>query len=272
MIGDSTLSWIAIRHEGIETGSVNILDLSTLENRRFDLPGRPGFAIPNGDSFWIGLERDLMTFRAPDSLETFATGFDAGIENTIINDATWYQDWLIFGLKDLDFRTPKAGLYAVNVITGCAQKLLDNQICSNGKLVLREPCGLRLLNIDSPLRNLMSFSLNLGDEPELGDERVVIDFSHLPGVPDGMCWGRDKNHVIIAFYDGDETGDGLVAEFCLSSGQIASCWSLPGAPRATCPCVWSHSGRQSLIVTSASGPTESHQNRNQGSIFIADLP
>jgi len=49
--GSNLLAWVAIQH-GADTlsGSLNVLDLASLQNQSYPLPGRPGFFAPKGVS------------------------------------------------------------------------------------------------------------------------------------------------------------------------------------------------------------------------------
>ena len=114
-LGDSLFSWVGIQHGAdAKTGSLNLYNLATGVNQSFDLPGRPGFAFAceSADTFVVGCERSLGLFNtATGSWQAFCDGIDADVDNTIINDGMVYENNLIFGTKDLEFATKKAGLY-----------------------------------------------------------------------------------------------------------------------------------------------------------------
>ena len=114
--GEGHLSWVAIQHgpDAVQ-GSLNILDLATRRNRSYELEGRPGFAFPTTDpqAFLIGCEKkvgfyypDAGAWRGP------AVSVETSVGGTIINDAMIHGDAVIFGTKDLEFATPRAGLSA----------------------------------------------------------------------------------------------------------------------------------------------------------------
>ena len=110
-LGGGMFSWVAIQHgpEAV-TGSLNVFDLKTGRNQQFNLPGRPGFAKPTQQEgvFVVGCERSLGIFRVSDqSWQVICEGIDSGVDNTIINDGTCFGDNLVFGCKDLDFKTKK---------------------------------------------------------------------------------------------------------------------------------------------------------------------
>ena len=150
-LGDSLFSWVGIQHGSNATaGSLNLFNLATGVNQSFDLPGRPGFAFAceAADTFVVGCERSLGLFNtATGSWQPFCDGIDADVDNTIINDGMIYEDNLIFGTKDLEFATKKAGLYLYRGSDKQLIRLRDDQICSNGKAILRDTSGgLRLID------------------------------------------------------------------------------------------------------------------------------
>ena len=123
---DGRLSWVAIQHGGSSTvGSVNVLDPASQSNQSFALPGRPGFAFPTTKTgvFVCGVERSVGLFDTSDgSWSEIVTGVDEAVQNTIINDGVAFEDNLIFGCKDLEFQTKKAGLY---LWRGADRQLID---------------------------------------------------------------------------------------------------------------------------------------------------
>lgn len=114
-LGTAKMSWVAIQHgKDSQTGSLNLLDLNTGVNQSYTLPGRPGFAFPCHDmnTFVAGCERRLGLFDTRSGhWSPFADVVDEDRDGTIINDGLVWEDNLIFGTKDLEFATPKAGLY-----------------------------------------------------------------------------------------------------------------------------------------------------------------
>ena len=174
-LGDSLFSWVGIQHgEDAKIGSLNLYNLMTETNESFDLPGRPGFALPceTADTFVVGCERSLGFFNtASRSWQPFCEGIDEDVDNTIINDGMSYQNNLIFGTKDLEFATKKAGLYLYRGSDKNLIRLRDDQICSNGKAILcGEDGGLSLLDIDSPTRQVVRYPIDI-QAGRLGERR-----------------------------------------------------------------------------------------------------
>src|SRR5690349_17667729 len=65
LAGSDVLAWVAIQHGADKaSGSLNLLDLKTLENRSYALDGRPGFFAETADRniLIVGLERRLVRF------------------------------------------------------------------------------------------------------------------------------------------------------------------------------------------------------------------
>ena len=112
---DGRMSWVGIQHGAdSKTGSINILNPADGTNESFALPGRPGFAFPTDQSgvFVTGFERSVGLFDTRSAnWSPFISSVDATVSNTIINDAVVFDGNLIFGLKELEFKTKKAGLY-----------------------------------------------------------------------------------------------------------------------------------------------------------------
>jgi sugar lactone lactonase YvrE len=179
-LGGGMFSWVAIQHgpEAV-TGSLNVFDLKTGRNQQFNLPGRPGFAKPTQQEgvFVVGCERSLGIFRVSDqSWQVICEGIDSGVDNTIINDGTCFGDNLVFGCKDLDFKTKKAGLYLFRGRDKRLVQLRSDQICSNGKDVISSGDGLHLIDIDSPTRKVVRYRLDT-QAGQLSDCQTIIDLS-----------------------------------------------------------------------------------------------
>lgn len=255
-LGAGRFSWVGIQHGATARwGSLNIYDTGTSENRSFRLPGRPGFARPTDDpnSFVVGAERELGIFDIRSGTWTaFSTGIDADVENTIVNDGTIWQDNIIFGTKDLEFKTQKAGLYLYRGRDGKLIRLRNDQICSNGKAVTRAEEGrLSLLDIDTPTRKVVRYELDI-DAGRLGPAITVIDLAGATGFPDGMTLTPEGNSAIISFYNPDEAEYGLTQQYNLQTGGLEYSWRTPASPQNTCPLLLPlPDGRVQLIITTA---------------------
>ncbi len=277
-LGDGLMSWVGIQHgSDATTGSLNLLDLRTETNQSFDLPGRPGFAFPcdRKQTFVVGCERSLGLFDVSNgSWEPFCEGIDAGVENTIINDGIALDDNLIFGTKDLEFATKKAGLY---LYRGSDRKLIclrDDQICSNGKGILRAEDGtLRLLDIDSPTRQLVSYVIDL-EGGRLGPARVVLDFAGDPAVPDGAITTPDGKGVIVSMFRPEAAEYGETRWYDIASGELRCIWQTPLSPQNTCPALVLVDGTLKLVITTAVEHMSAEAYAkcpNAGRIFIGDV-
>lgn len=276
-LGEGRFSWVAIQHGAQSSvGSLNIFNLSTNKNEQFDLPGRPGFAKPtqNEGEFVIGCEREVGIFRVSDrSWKMLVDGVDQDVSNTIINDGTCYGDNLVFGTKDLEFRTKKAGLYLFRGSDRRLIRLRDDQICSNGKDIVASGGHLHLLDIDSPTRKLVRYRLDL-KQAALEDCQTVVDFSDLAGVPDGMVLTPDEQSAIISFYNPNPAEFGETRQYSLLDGSLEAIWQTPGSPQTTCPLLIDHpDGSVKLVITTAVEhmPLERQsQAPMAGALFIAD--
>lgn len=277
-LGIGRFSWVAIQH-GPETafGSLNIFDVEAGDNQQFLLPGRPGFAKPTSDDqiFVVGCERELGLFNISDqSWKPIARGVDGDVQGTIINDGTVYANNLVFGTKDLEFKTPKAGLYLFRGNDGKLIRLRGDQICSNGKDVIDlGDGGLSLIDIDSPTRKVVRYALDI-DQGKIGDAETIVDLTDLPAVPDGMVTTPDEQSLIISFYNPNSAEFGETRQYSLFNGELEQVWRTPGSPQATCPLLLPmRDGSIKLIITTAVEymPQERRADSpNAGGIFIAD--
>jgi len=274
--GESHLSWVAIQHGASAVqGSVNILDLASGNNRSYELPGRPGFAFPTTDpgSFLIGCEKQVGFYR----LDTGEwSGPSVGVETatggTIVNDALFHGDSIVFGTKDLDFKTPRAGLYFWRPADGTFTRLAAEQTCSNGKVILEEGGRASLLDIDTPTRKVLSYPLDL-ETGRVGAPRVALDLSGEPAFPDGMIATPDGHSVVIAFYDPRDVPFGQARQYDLDTGVVEVVWRTPGSPRVTCPQWVRLGGEPRLVLTTAAEHMSAEQRTRHpraGALFIAD--
>jgi sugar lactone lactonase YvrE len=277
-LGEGKFSWVAIQHgPSAKSGSLNIFDVATGVNQQFDLPGRPGFAKPTTQPgvFVVGCERQLGLYDTSDrSWTVLVDGVDADVAGTIVNDGTLYANNIVFGTKDLEFKTQKAGLY---LYRGSDQKLIRmraDQICSNGKDVVDSGTGgLHLIDIDSPTRKVVRYSLDVS-AGELSDCTTLLDLTDLAAVPDGMIMTPDEQSMIISFYNPNAAAHGETRQYNLLSGELEHTWRTPQSPQATCPLLLEMPGGSvKLIITTAVEfmPEERRgDSPNAGGLFIAD--
>jgi sugar lactone lactonase YvrE len=277
-LADGRFSWVGIQHGGsARYGSLNIFDTKTGENQSFRLPGRPGFARPTDDpsKFVIGAERELGIYDiGTGEWSVFCTGIDQRVENTIVNDGTMWQDNLIFGTKDLEFKTKKAGLYLFRGRDRQLIQLRDDQICSNGKAVIPGPGGgLTLLDIDTPTRKVVRYELDIAGG-KLGPAETVIDLAGATGFPDGMTLSPDGRSAIISFYNPDEAEFGLTQQYDLQTGRLEFSWRTPASPQNTCPLLLRLPGGDvQLVITTAIEHMASERlakASQSGCLFVAD--
>jgi sugar lactone lactonase YvrE len=275
-IGPGRFSWVGIQH-GAEAlvGSLNLYDLETGFNESIELPGRPGFAIPcqTPNQFVVGCERSLgIIDLASGRWQPFCEGIDDDVDNTIINHGMVFQDNLIFGTKDLEFATRKAGLY---LYRGADQKLFrlrDDQICSNGKAMLSTDDGLRLIDIDSPTRTVVRYRIDI-QGGTLGLPDTVLDLTGDSAVPDGAILTPDGSGLIVSMFHGEVADHGETRLYDIATGTLRCVWQTPGSPQNTCPALVRYDGALKLIITTAvEQMSQSDQQAcpNAGKLFIGD--
>lgn len=275
-IDEGRISWVGIQHGSDSTvGSVNILDLHTGKNQSFELPGRPGFAFPtNQDGVFVtGVERSVGLFNTSDgSFKILATDIDCNVSNTIINDGMVFQDGLIFGCKELEFKTKKAGLYWM-AADGSTKQLRNDQICSNGKAALNDaPTALQLIDIDSPFKQIVKVEVDL-TSGEVKDQVVIVDLTAEDVFPDGLILTPDRKSIIVALYDPADPEAGAARQYGIHSGEIEHTWTCPGSPRVTCPQLIQHDGSIKLLLTTAvehMEPEQQAKHPNAGCLFLGD--
>lgn len=273
---DGRLSWVAIQHGADAThGSVNLLNPVTGETWSYPLPGRPGFAFPTDRPgvFVAGAERAAGLFDTTDGQWTeFVSGIDAGVENTVINDGVIHDGNLIFGCKDLEFSTPKAGLYLWRAADRQLIPLRTDQICSNGKAVIDSDQGQLLFDIDSPQKKITVSELNIA-EGTLGDPRVVVDLTSEDVFPDGMILTPDHRSLIVALYNPNDAECGEARQYSVDGGELECVWECPGAAQVTCPQLLQTESGVRLVLTTAVEhlpPERQPGQPNAGCLFIGD--
>lgn len=277
-LGPGKFSWVAIQHgPDATTGSINIFDVATNTNEQFDLPGRPGFAKPTSRPgvFVVGCERQIGLFDTADGTwKVLADDVDKDVEGTVINDGTLYAENIVFGTKDLEFKTPKAGLYLFQGATGKLIRMRDDQVCSNGKDVIDAGTGgLHLIDIDSPTKKVVRYRLDM-DRGELHDCETIVDLTELEGVPDGMTMTPDEQSVIISFYNPNPAAHGETRQYSIYSGELEHIWRTPHSPQATCPLLFElEDGAVKLLITTAVEHMPEQRRADSkyaGGLFIAD--
>ncbi len=274
--GDGLLSWVSIQH-GVEqsVGSLNLLDLAVGTNRNIALPGRPGFAFPThrDGEFVIGLEREVGLFQIEDASWTPLTEpLEIGVDGTIVNDGVAFSGGLVFGCKDVTFTEKKAGLYLWRRSDRQTIKLRSDQVCSNGKVIFGDGDIVTLLDIDTPTKQVVRYSLNVA-AGELSEPEVVVDLTSQSDFPDGMIATPDGQSVIIAFYNPADVDFGAARQYSLQDGSLEAVWAVEKSPRVTCPQLVRIDGSVKLVLTTADeGMTPEQQARhtNAGCLFIAD--
>lgn len=273
---DGRLSWVAIQHGAdAKQGSVNLLNPVTGESSSFVLPGRPGFAFPTDRPgvFVAGAERELGLFdTAAGQWTPFATDVDADVSNTVINDGVIHDGSLIFGCKDLEFATQKAGLYLWRASDRRLIQLRNDQICSNGKAVIDSDQGQLLFDIDSPQKKITVSELNLS-AGSLGDPCVVVDLTSEDVFPDGMILTPDHRSLIVALYNPNDSEFGEARQYSIEGGELECVWECPGAAQVTCPQLLPTESGVRLVLTTAVEhlPAERQAGQpNAGCLFIGD--
>jgi sugar lactone lactonase YvrE len=275
-VDEHRFSWVAIQHGAdAQCGSLNVFDLAARQNRSYPLDGRPGFAFATScpDVYVIGLDHRLQLYDTRSGeFTTLNDSVDSETQGTIINDGVVFDRGLVFGCKDLAFRDRKAGLYLWRKDDQQLIRLRSDQICSNGKIIVPQVSGYRLLDIDTPTRTVVAYDLDV-DAGRLSEAQIALDLRDDPAYPDGMVATPDGAGVIIAFYNPGQASVGVVRQYRLADGAVQAEWIVPGVPQVTCPQLVQYDGAVRLIVTTAiehMTPERLARCPDTGCLFIAD--
>lgn len=247
-------SWVAIQHgSDSNVGSVNLFDWTTKTNQSFPLPGRPGFAFgTDRGNLVVGCERNVVLFDPRTGLiRQLIDGVDSHTSGTIINDGIAWQDNLIFGTKDLEFKTKKAGLYFWRGRDRKLFLLRSDQICSNGKCILPiDDQHIALLDIDTPTKKVVQYTINT-ESGAIEQEKIVADLADDIAFPDGMTASLDGESVWISMYNPNPAPFGRTIQVDLESGAIVDEVLTPDSPQATCPQWFVFEDQLFLVITTA---------------------
>jgi sugar lactone lactonase YvrE len=277
------LGWVAIQHGAdLLEGSINILDLASQRNQSFPLPGRPGFfaETTRPGVLLVGLERDLILFDLATSRVEKLGVHVTDDDRVIINDGLAVEGGVLFGTKHLEFNQPIAALYYFDAARRSVHTVLDGQICSNGKFLTRDTAGATLVDIDSIPKTIARYRLD-ATLKSIIERALIVAPDSLPASPDGLRPSPieevevEPQSIVVAFYNGAEVVDGLAQLIRLRDGATLAEWTIPGAPRVTCPEFVEIDGKVKILFTTAlEGMPESLRRRASGSgcLYIADTP
>ncbi len=239
-------------------------------------PGRPGFLLPvdTPHQALVGMDKELRLVELWEGLwsEPLASIPDVN-PRTIINDAEIVPGGkaVVFGTKDTQFKEPIAQLYLYTVDDNRISVLADRQTCSNGKVVVSDDRGLILFDIDTPMRKVVRYRLDVTARTATPDG-TALDLSNQVGFPDGMCDCGDGT-VIVAFYNPEFAEAGRAVRFNLSTGEAVEEWTTPGSPRVTCPLLVKRPEGVKLLLTTATEGMSAEMRMKcptAGCLFIAD--
>ena len=272
------LGWVSIQHgKDARFGCLNILNMHTGDNVSHQLPGRPGFWAETNHPriFFIGMEREVVllncNFEDPQLIRTGMRILPN--KRTVINDGIATPFGALFGTKDYYFEQPCAHVYLYRNGERKITPLLDNQTCSNGKIIFKEePQGWNFLDIDTPTKRIVRYKLNL-ETGTANKLETIVDFGEEEHFPDGMRLTPNGKSAVVSFYNPSDVTEGVTRQVNLESGQYEFEWITPKAARATCPAFVHMDGEIKIVITTAveGMPTEQRQKQsNAGSLFIGE--
>ena len=186
-----------------------------------------------------------------------------------------FEGNLIFGCKELEFKTPKAGLYLWRRRDQSVIRLRNDQICSNGKAIVKEANGsLTLFDIDSVTKRITRCALDI-DAGTVGELTTVVDLGNETVFPDGMILTPDRTSLIVALYNPGDPQFGAARQYRISDGELEAIWTCEDSPRVTCPQLIKHEGRVRLLLTTADegmSPEQRQRHPEAGCLFVGDTP
>ncbi len=271
------MGWVAIvHHEGGPNGSLNVFHCDTLENKSFEVPGRPGFFAETTEPGVVvaGVDRRLI-------LVNLLTGAveETGLsipddERVIINDGMAIPGGLLFGTKHLEFNKPIAALYHFDAQTRTIREAVGGQLCSNGKFYFTDDCQrVFLIDTDSIPRAITRYEFADASLRSVASSELVTPTDALPSIPDGLRNTADGKSIVVAFFNTDVVADGIAQQLRLSDGSVEAEWIIPGSPRVTCPEIFQHNGKvMAIFSTATEGMKAEHKQLapEAGSFFIAE--
>jgi sugar lactone lactonase YvrE len=266
--GRNVLAWVAIQHGSATlSGSLNLLDLDTLQNRTLPLPGRPGFFAETSDPdiLIVGLERRLVHFDLASGHVTTTLAELPDDPRIIINDGIAVPDGVVFGTKHLGFNLPIAAIYHYD--GAVLREIQGGQTCSNGKHLQDG----RLIDIDTQPKTITEYRYHSGRPLEF--VRLITPPEDLPALPDGLRPMPGGKSIVVAYYNPEPVADGLAQQISIATGEVEREWVIPGSPRATCPEFVTIGGRRQLLFTTAvegMPPETCAIALHAGTMFLAD--
>lgn len=274
--GREALLWVNIQTApNARTGAVHVRYFDDGEQGVWNLRGRPGFAVPTDrpGTVLIGLEKQVGLLDLESNEFTPLATIPDDNPRTIINDAEVVPGGraVVFGTKDTQFRDPIAGLYVYRLDDHAIILLAGDQTCSNGKVFAHYGGDLVLFDIDTPMRTVVRYRLDLGRHAVAFDG-VALDLRGEPGFPDGMR-AADQGTVVVAFYNPEPVPTGRAVQYDPATGERIAEWLTPGSPRVTCPCLVSRPDGVKLVLTTATEgmPADLMEKCPQaGFLFLAD--
>jgi sugar lactone lactonase YvrE len=261
--GRPAIAWVNIQTAAEAThGDIHVRFWDG-EHRSLRQERRPGFLLPTDreDTLLVGREKEIGLLNLSTNHFTALATIEDPEARTIINDGEIVPGGraVVFGTKDVLFADAIANLYLLTVDDWQVNVLAAGQTCSNGKVFTQEDGGLWLYDIDTPLKNVVRYRLDL-ESRTVSDAVEVLDLREQRGFPDGMVDAGDGT-VIIAFYNPAPVEAGRAIRFDLQSSEAVEEWTTPGSPRVTCPLLIEREGGVRLLLTTA---TEGMSMRDRG--------
>jgi sugar lactone lactonase YvrE len=219
------------------------------------------------------MEREVVVYdiRSGDSVPFVKGMIDHRVNGTIINDGEFFEEGILFGCKDLQFKEAKAGLYLWRRSDGTLHLLRNDQICSNGKVLIGGDGQYRVFDIDSPTKQVVEYQLDV-EAATLEKQRVVVDLSDGGVFPDGMIASPDGTRLIVALYNPTDA-PGEARQYVIETGELERVWRVPKSPQVTCPQLVAVDSQWKLFLTTAvehMSADRQVQHSAAGSLFLAD--
>lgn len=271
--GKKSLFWLDLQKSATDLrGSLHRLDLDTLLDEHYLLPGRAGFICFSDkvSALTISIEKRLYSLCLEShKLNALTNTIEADLP-TIINDGHRSSEGIFFGTKDPECKAPYGALYLLSANDNQIYKLKGAMTCSNGIDTICFEGKTFVIHTDSPTREIIVYELAT-DHRSVLSEYVLYKFAEADGMPDGLCFSPTREHVVVALYNPNQNvSKGKIVFINFKTSKIERECLLEKAPRVTCPAFTD----KFLIATTAfenMSDNDLEQNSNSGHLFYTEI-
>ncbi len=164
----------------IKKNHIHRFDPATGDKKTFDAPESPGFIVPDGHAFIVGLQSGLHLFEPATGEFSLLYPVDVDKPGNRLNDgARDTRGRLWFGTMDNGEQAPSGALYRLDVD---GPRAVETGICiTNGPC--SSPDGKTFYHTDTLKKTIYAY--DLGDDGGLSNKRAFATIESGAGYPDG---------------------------------------------------------------------------------------